>query len=185
MVVGTFPGFEAAPPPCCLAAVAAVADGREKKKKKEDKGGGGTRNLLSLPGDNKDNNGWGDGNNKGAMAEPILRVSHDQSCFAPGSTTILTLVDRPLLDANCNGCRGGNELTNIDMDHLAQTNDNLSRKRREESASGRAGGYAGYVSEASNDDQSLNRMFWTTNSRGLPASAALSRTQRECTGIII
>jgi hypothetical protein len=64
---------------------------------------GGTRNLLSLPGDNEDNNGWGDGNNEGAMAEPILRVSHDRSRFAPGSTTKLTLVNRPLLDADGDG----------------------------------------------------------------------------------
>ncbi len=61
------------------------------------------RNLLSFPGDNEDNNEWGDGNNKGATAEPILRVSHDQSRFAPGSTTILTLVDHLLLDADGNG----------------------------------------------------------------------------------
>ncbi len=64
---------------------------------------GGARNLLSLPRDNKDNDGWGDNNNKGATAEPILRVLHDQSCFAPGSMGILTLVDRPLLDTNGNG----------------------------------------------------------------------------------
>ncbi len=69
MVVGTFPGFEARPPPRRLAAAAAVADGREKKKKKVDKGGG-ARNLLSLPGDNEDNDGWGDGDNEGATAEP-------------------------------------------------------------------------------------------------------------------
>jgi hypothetical protein len=79
-----------------------TADGREKKKKKENNGGG-TRNLLSLPGENEDNDGWGDGINEGAMAELILGVSHDQSRFAPGSTTILTLVDRPLLDADGEG----------------------------------------------------------------------------------
>ncbi len=65
--------------------------------------GGGTRNLLSLPEDNKDNDGGGGGDNEGATPEPILSVSHDQSCFAPGSTTILTLVDRPLPEANDNG----------------------------------------------------------------------------------
>ena len=70
------------------------------------------------------------------------------------------------------------------MNDLAWTNDNLSRKRREELASGRAGGYEGYVLEASNNDQSLNRTFRTTNGGGSPASAALSHTQRECTGII-
>ncbi len=31
---------------------------------------------------------------------------------------------------------------------------------------GRAGGYAGYVSEASDDDQCLNRMFRTTDGGG-------------------
>jgi hypothetical protein len=39
--------------------------------------GGGTRNLLSLPGDDKDNDGWGDHEDEGATAEPILRVLHD------------------------------------------------------------------------------------------------------------
>ena len=66
-------------------------------------GGGGARNLPFLPGDNEVNDGWGDGINEGAMAELILGVSHDQSRFAPGSTTILTLVDRPLLDADGEG----------------------------------------------------------------------------------
>jgi hypothetical protein len=70
------------------------------------------------------------------------------------------------------------------MDDLARTNDNLIRKRRTELASGRVGGYAGYVSEASDDDQSLDRTFRTTNGGGSPASAALSSTQRECNGII-
>jgi hypothetical protein len=70
------------------------------------------------------------------------------------------------------------------MDGLAWTNDNLSWKRREELASGRAGGYVGYVSEASNDEQCLNRTFRTTDGGGSPESAALSRAQRECTGII-
>ncbi len=83
-----------------LTAAANAADGREKKKKEKDKGGG-TRNLLSLPRDDKDDE-WGDDNNEGATAEPILRVLHDQSCFVPGSMTILILVDRPLLDANGN-----------------------------------------------------------------------------------
>jgi hypothetical protein len=106
VVVGTFPGFEAGPSPCRLASTAAAADGREKKKKEEEKRGG-RRNLLSLLGDNKDNCGWGEDNNKGAMAEPILRVSHDQSHFAPGSTRILTLVDRPLLDADGDREGGG------------------------------------------------------------------------------
>jgi hypothetical protein len=82
------------------------------------------------------------------------------------------------------GRGGGHELTNVDMDDLARTNDNLIRKRRAELASGRAGGYAGYVSEASDDDQSLDRTFRTTDGGGSPASAALSRAQRECTGII-
>jgi hypothetical protein len=45
------------------------------------------------------------------------------------------------------------------MDNLAWTNDNLTRKRREELASGRARGYAGCVLGASNDDQSLDRTF--------------------------
>jgi hypothetical protein len=80
VVVGTFPRFEAGPLPCRLAAAAAAADGREKKKKKEDKGGG-TRNLLSLPGDNEDNDGWGNGNNEGVTAEPILRVSYVTHIF--------------------------------------------------------------------------------------------------------
>ncbi len=70
------------------------------------------------------------------------------------------------------------------MDDLARKNDNLSWKRREESALRRAGGYAGYVSGASGDDQCLDRMFRTTDGGMLPASAALSRAQRECTGII-
>jgi hypothetical protein len=68
--------------------------------------GGGARILLSLPGDDEDDDGWGDDNDEGAMAYPILRVSHDQFRFAPRSTMILTLVDRPLLDADATG-RGG------------------------------------------------------------------------------
>ncbi len=58
------------------------------------------RNLLSLAGDNEDNNGWGDGNKKDAMVELILRVLHDQSHFAPGFMMILILVNCPLLNAN-------------------------------------------------------------------------------------
>jgi hypothetical protein len=56
------------------------------------------------------------------------------------------------------------------MDNLAWTNDNLSRKRMEELALGRAGGYAEYVSEASDNNQSLDGTFRTTNGGGLPAS---------------
>jgi hypothetical protein len=81
-----------------------------RRRRRRKKIRGGTRNLLSLPGDNEDNNGWGDGNNKGAIVELIVRVSHDQSCFAPGSTTILTLVDRPHLEPTATG-RGRGERT--------------------------------------------------------------------------
>ena len=50
-------------------------------------------NLLSLPGDNNEDNKKG--REKGAG--PILRVSHDPSRFASRSTMVLTLVNRPLL----------------------------------------------------------------------------------------
>jgi hypothetical protein len=103
-----FPGFEAGPLLCRLAALLLrppqlprPSAGRRRRRRRIR--GDGTRNLLSLPGDNKDNDGWGDGNNKDTTLEPILRVSHDQSHFVPGSMMILTLVDHPLLDANFDG----------------------------------------------------------------------------------
>ncbi len=68
---------------------------------------GGARNLLSLPGDHKDNDGWGDDDDQGATADPILRVSHNQSRFMPGSLRTLTLIDCPLLDADGDGEGGG------------------------------------------------------------------------------
>jgi hypothetical protein len=108
VVVEMFPGFEAGPPLCRLAAsplrpprLPQPLAGRRRRRRRIR--GDGTRNLLSLPGDNKDNDGWGDGNNKGATLEPILRVLHDQSHFVPGSTMIFTLVNHPLLDANFDG----------------------------------------------------------------------------------
>jgi hypothetical protein len=81
-----------------------MAHGWEKKKKKEDKVGGGQGASSPSPGMTKMTT---DGGNEGATAEPILRVSHNQSSFAPMSTTILTLVDHPLLDANGDGEGGG------------------------------------------------------------------------------
>ncbi len=51
------------------------------------------RSLLSLPKDNNNSEEEGGGEGTG----PILRVSHHSSCFAPGSNTVLTLVNRPLL----------------------------------------------------------------------------------------
>jgi hypothetical protein len=75
------------------------------------------------------------------MAEPILRVLHDQSRFAPGSTIILTLVNRPPPGhRRQRGVGRANKLTNVDIVNLAQTNNILRRKRRAEwGGSGRWG----------------------------------------------
>jgi hypothetical protein len=58
-------------PGLCLAALPLrppqlMAERRRRRRRIK----GGSRNLLSLPEDNKDNDGWGDSDNKGTAAEP-------------------------------------------------------------------------------------------------------------------
>jgi U4/U6.U5 tri-snRNP-associated protein 1 len=84
-------------------------------------------------------------------------VGHDPSSFIAGSTTILTLVDRPLLGGkeaddgdgeDNNDCNNDNNnnlvLTNVNMDDDTKLTNNLRNKRMIELGAGRAGGYSGY-----------------------------------------
>jgi U4/U6.U5 tri-snRNP-associated protein 1 len=136
---------------------------KKRKRKKRVGGNNNTNNLLSIPGidEEYDESGGmiGEGMEGKKRQEAKLRVKHDVSDFVSGSTTILTLVDRDILDNDNDVRHGGmiggdgddddggdmmNELTNVDMDDRARTDDNMRKKRMVELGSGRAGGYSGY-----------------------------------------
>ena len=70
-----------------------------------------------------------------------LTVAHNTSDFETGTTTVLTLADRDILDAEEDN---ENALENVNMSESATVKDNLKQKRMVEMGMGHAGGYAGY-----------------------------------------
>lgn len=70
-----------------------------------------------------------------------LTVAHNTSDFDAGTTTVLTLADKSILEAEEDGV---NALENVNMSESATFHDNLKRKRMVEMGLGHAGGYAGY-----------------------------------------
>ena len=119
-----------------------------KKKKMKKKGIIKTNAQLSIPTDEEEQN-----NNDYSSADlQGIKVSHATSDFTAGSTTILTLADKSILDVDPNSrkVRGfdanadEHELINVNMDDDTRALENLKRKRQIELGAGRAGGYAGY-----------------------------------------
>lgn len=78
--------------------------------------------------------------------EQNITVGHRTSDFELGSTTVLTLKDKSILEAEEDGDDGlyANALENVNMAESAIMQDNLKRKRAMELGMGHAGGYAGY-----------------------------------------
>ena len=126
----------------------------KKKKKRKKKLLMGTNNpQLSLPNDDEE-----EGNNAYYTSSDLqgIKVSHATSDFTAGSTTILTLADKSILQVDDDSKRvkgfakydneeeEENELVNVNMDSDTRALDNLKRKRQIELGAGRAGGYAGY-----------------------------------------
>jgi U4/U6.U5 tri-snRNP-associated protein 1 len=72
-----------------------------------------------------------------------LTVDHNTSDFEMGSTTVLTLKDKSILEAE-EDLEEGNELINVNLAESLLAKDNLKRKRMMEMGTGHAGGYAGY-----------------------------------------
>lgn len=70
-----------------------------------------------------------------------LTVKHSIGDFDVGKSTVLTLADKSILEAEEDG---DNALENINMTERATTKDNLKRKRMIEMGLGHAGGYTGY-----------------------------------------
>jgi len=75
--------------------------------------------------------------------EQNITVGHRTSDFELGSTTVLTLKDKSILEAEEDG-DDANALENVNMAESAVMEDNLKRKRAMELGTGHAGGYAGY-----------------------------------------
>jgi U4/U6.U5 tri-snRNP-associated protein 1 len=81
-----------------------------------------------------------------------IKVAHDASSFQTGSTTILTLSDKQILNVDeeskkITGVNDGDdmqELTNVNMMDDTNALENLKKKRQIELGAGRAGGYAGF-----------------------------------------
>ena len=119
-----------------------------KKKKMKKKGTIKNNAQLSIPTEEEEQN-----NNEYTSADlQGIKVSHATSDFTAGSTTILTLADKSILDVDPNSkkVRGfdanadEHELINVNMDDDTRALENLKRKRQIELGAGRAGGYAGY-----------------------------------------
>ena len=119
-----------------------------KKKNMKKKGTIKTNAQLSIPTEEEEEN-----NNEYSSADlQGIKVSHATSDFTAGSSTILTLVDKSILDVDPNSkkVRGfdanadEHELINVNMDDDTRALENLKRKRQIELGAGRAGGYAGY-----------------------------------------
>lgn len=70
-----------------------------------------------------------------------LTVKHSVGEFDVGKSTVLTLADKSILEAEEDG---DNALENVNMTERAATKDNLKRKRMIEMGLGHAGGYTGY-----------------------------------------
>mmetsp|Transcript_27494 Transcript_27494/g.57837 ORF Transcript_27494/g.57837 Transcript_27494/m.57837 type:complete len:839 (-) Transcript_27494:214-2730(-) len=84
-----------------------------------------------------------------------MKVSHAASDFEAGTTTVLTLADKSILDVDPDSRKvkglGSSEihgddveLVNVDMESDTKALENLRKKRQIEMGAGRAGGYAGY-----------------------------------------
>lgn len=71
-----------------------------------------------------------------------ITVSHATNEFEAGTTTILTLADKSILEADEDG--EGNALENVNMAESATAKENMKKKRMLELGLGHAGGYAGY-----------------------------------------
>ncbi|KAL7554948.1 hypothetical protein ACHAWF_018511 [Thalassiosira exigua] len=125
--------------------------GEKKKRKKKKKRRPAGNPQLSLPGDDEEE-GEGEGSAYTSADLAGMKVSHAASEFQSGSTAVLTLADRSILEVDpesrkvtgLNASGGKDELVNASMDANAKARENLKAKRRIEMGAGRAGGYAGY-----------------------------------------
>jgi len=77
------------------------------------------------------------------LKDQNLTVTHSSADFEEGTTTILTLADKSIADAELEGDEG-HELENINMTESATIKDNLKRKRMVEMGMGHGGGYVGF-----------------------------------------
>lgn len=77
------------------------------------------------------------------LKDQNITVTHNSTDFEAGTTTILTLADKSILDAEEEG-DDANALENVNMAENTTAKDNLRRKRMVEMGVGHAGGYAGY-----------------------------------------
>lgn len=138
-----------------VAATATSNDKGDAKTKRNKKKTLSKNPQLSIP----DNDEGDESNNNNAQYTSAdlsgIKVSHAASDFEIGTTTVLTLADKSILDIDpdsqkATGLLGGegeedmNELINVNMDNDSKALQNLKRKRQLELGVGRAGGYAGY-----------------------------------------
>ncbi len=94
------------------------------------------------------------------LKDQNLTVTHSSNDFEVGTTTILTLADKSILDAEDEG-DDGNALENVNMSESATAKDNLKKKRMIEMGVGHAGGYAAY------DDDEFEEMGGSQLSLGI------------------
>ena len=96
-----------------------------------------------------------------------LIVQHSLGEFSAGSSAILTLADKTILEAEEDG---NNALENINMTENATNKDNLKRKRMMEMGIGHAGGYTGY------DDDEFEELGGSQMTLGITKNMSGSKT---------
>ncbi|KAL7472727.1 hypothetical protein ACHAXS_014041 [Conticribra weissflogii] len=125
----------------------------KKKKKKGSKRGLSKDPRLAVPVDE-----FEEGEVSGLYTASDLKgmkVAHASSDFEAGTTTVLTLADKSILEVDpdsrkvkglgSSGVDGDDvELVNVDMETDTKALENLRKRRQIEMGAGRAGGYAGY-----------------------------------------
>mmetsp|Transcript_1824 Transcript_1824/g.2643 ORF Transcript_1824/g.2643 Transcript_1824/m.2643 type:complete len:851 (+) Transcript_1824:142-2694(+) len=99
------------------------------------------------------------------LKDQNLNVTHSSADFEAGTTTILTLADKSILDADDED-DNGHTLENVNMSESATAKDNLKKKRMIEMGVGHAGGYAGY------DDDEFEEMGGSQLSLGMNNKSA-------------
>jgi U4/U6.U5 tri-snRNP-associated protein 1 len=99
-----------------------------------------------------------------------LIVQHSLGEFSAGTSAILTLADKTILEAEEDG---NNALENINMTENTTNKDNLRRKRMMEMGVGHAGGYTGY------DDDEFEELGGSQMTLGITKNMSGSKTDSE------
>lgn len=133
---------------------------KEKEKKRP---GAGARKDSSAYGKADEKAMTGSGSYTDAdFDQQNLTVAHNTSDFDAGTTTVLTLADKSILEAEEDG---ENALENVNLSESATVKDNLKRKRMVEMGLGHAGGYAGY------DDDEFEELGGSQMTLGIDSTA--------------